>query len=369
MNSHDKDKLIAELRESEDRYRSVTETSIDAIITANENDSILTWNNGAEKIFGHGIEIIGDAVSIIIPEKYKKAHQDGVKRFIKTGEKHIIGRTIELEAVHKDGSVFPVELSLSSWNSPSGIRFGGIIRDISERKSIERIREDVERMTRHDLKSPLIGITGLAKVLLKSKNLDSKERKTVALIQELGKKTLKFIARNRDLFQMEQGVYHLESKPVNLMGLFDEIQNELKPLSIKKEVEFKILLFGKSFTKETEYFVMGEEELLQMMFTNLMKNAVEASPEKSSVLISVDDEKENGQRYHTIDIHNLGCIPKDINDKFFAPYVTSGKKEGTGLGTHNARLIAQAHGGDIHFTTSEKKGTHIIVKLPVVAKT
>jgi C4-dicarboxylate-specific signal transduction histidine kinase len=99
------------------------------------------------------------------------------------------------------------------------------------------------------------------------------------------------------------------------------------------------------------------------MFTNLMKNAVEASPAKSSVVISISEDENNGQRSHIIDIHNLGCVPEDIQDKFFAPYITSGKKDGTGLGTHSALLIARAHGGTIRFTTSEEKGTHVTVIL------
>ena len=171
MADQDKDKFNAELRESEDRYRSVTETSIDAIITADAKDSILTWNKGAESTFGYDQEIIGSSVTVIIPEKYRKAHLAGVKRFLETGERHLIGKTIELEAIRQDGTIFPIELSLSTWNSLSGVNFGAIIRDISERKNIERVQKNVQHIMRHDLRSPLVGITGLAKVLQKNNNL------------------------------------------------------------------------------------------------------------------------------------------------------------------------------------------------------
>ena len=105
MNNRDKDKLIAELRENEDRYRSVTETSVDAIITSDQTDLFLTWNKGAELIFGYGQEILGLPVTTIIPEKYRKAHREGVRRFLMTGERHLIGNKLELEGLRKDGAL------------------------------------------------------------------------------------------------------------------------------------------------------------------------------------------------------------------------------------------------------------------------
>ena len=234
MNDLDTERLLRELKESEDRYRSVTETSIDAIITADDKDAILTWNKGAELIFGYGPEIVGRSVTTIIPERYRDAHHDGVKRFLKTGEKHLLGKKMELMALRRDGTEFPIELSLSSWQSDSGVYFGGIIRDITERRQIERIREDVQRMIRHDLKSPLIGIVGLAKRLQKGANLTDRQRKAAALIRESGEKTLKMIDRSRDLFQMEQGIYELTAQPVNLVGILERIKKQLETLDLEE---------------------------------------------------------------------------------------------------------------------------------------
>ena len=364
MVDREKEKLLAKIRELEDRYLSVTETSVDAIITTDSNDLILTWNKGAELIFGYGPEIIGNPVTIIIPEKYRKAHVEGVRRFLKTGIKHIIDKKMELEALRKDGTEFPVELSLSTWETPSGTYFGAIIRDISERKRIENIREDVQRMIRHDLRSPLIGIAGLARMLYNSSRLTKKERKAAALIQELGEKTLGFINLSRDLFQMELGVYKLRPGRVNLISILNKIHEELRSLSSENEIRFMIFLSGNEIKKGSEYFIEGEEDFLELMFTNLIKNAIEASPKGSAVVVSIGAEEGGPEKYHIIDIHNSGVIPRDIREKFFDPYSTSGKEGGTGLGTHNALLIARSHGGDIRFETSEERGTHVIVKLP-----
>jgi len=101
------------------------------------------------------------------------------------------------------------------------------------------------------------------------------------------------------------------------------------------------------------------------MFANLMKNSIEASPEGETISVSIDTVERPGQmRFHVIDIHNMGVVPMDIREKFFEPYTTKGKEGGTGLGTHNALLVARAHKGDINFTTSKQEGTHVIVRLP-----
>jgi PAS domain S-box-containing protein len=117
MNNNRDNELASKLLEVEDRFRSITETSVDGIVTSDGNDQILSWNRGAERMFGYGKEIIGMPVTTIIPERYKQAHLDGMKRFLKTGKKHLIGSTLEIEAVRKDGTEFPIELSLSAWPS------------------------------------------------------------------------------------------------------------------------------------------------------------------------------------------------------------------------------------------------------------
>lgn len=364
MKDRDKERLICELQESDERYRSVTEASIDAIITSDAHDRILTWNKGAELIFGYGSEIIGMPITTIIPERYREVHTEGVKRFLETGERHILGKKVELEALRKDGRVIPVELSLSSWQAPSGVFFGAIIRDITDRKQIERMREDVQRMIRHDLKSPLIGITGLAKSLQRGSNLSRKQRKAVTLIQELGIRMIEFIDRSRDLFQMEQGIYQLTPRRFNLLDVFKRIETQLMPMASKKRVDFMITIAGHPYGTESEYLIEGEETLIEVMFANLLKNAVEASPGGASVHISIHMGEKEGRTFHFIDIHNQGAVPPEICDRFFQPYVTSGKKGGTGLGAHSALVVARAHQGDITFTTSEEGGTHVIVHLP-----
>lgn len=353
------------LKECEDRYQAFAENSIDAIISSDKSDKIITWNRGAEEIFFYGQDIIGKPVIEIIPEHLRKKHSEGVKRFLKTGEKRLIGKKVELTGLREDGIEIPVELSLSSWEGSSGIIFGAIIRDISDRKHIERVRQNINRMMRHDLKSPLIGITGLAGVILKDRDLKEKHRKSALLIKDTGKKMLRFIGRTKDLFMIEQGAYDLKPSRISLPDLLNRISVELAPLKKKKNIFLDIKGINASGKDKEQTYLYGDENLVEVMLANLIKNALEASPADDSITIGYSEKEKNGAKYHCIDIHNKGTVPEDIRSEFFKPYTTSGKKSGTGLGTYSALLVAQAHKGHIDFSTSEAEGTKITVYLPV----
>jgi PAS domain S-box-containing protein len=124
------------LIESESRFRSVAQSANDAIITSDIRGNITFWNERAEKMFGYKIaEILGKPLTLIVPKRYHKAHNQGFNRFVSTKEGKIIGHIVELHAIKKDGSEFPIELTLSDWKTQSGLFITGIIRDITLRKN------------------------------------------------------------------------------------------------------------------------------------------------------------------------------------------------------------------------------------------
>ena len=132
-------KVRMALRESEAKFQSVMESAIDAIISADSRGRILSWNKAAAAMFGHSeAEVLGKPIEIIIPERYRQAHGQGIKRVSSGGPSHVIGKTVELAAVHKSGAEIPVELSLATWFLDDKRYFTGIIRDIEERKQAEQ---------------------------------------------------------------------------------------------------------------------------------------------------------------------------------------------------------------------------------------
>lgn len=129
------------LRIGGEKFRAVVETARDAIISADSAGKIVSWNNGAEGLFGYTVaEALGQPLTRLMPERFRQAHQYGLERMQHGGPSRVIGRTIELAGLRKDGTEFPLELSLSSWHTHDGTFFTAIIRDITERKRAEQER-------------------------------------------------------------------------------------------------------------------------------------------------------------------------------------------------------------------------------------
>jgi diguanylate cyclase (GGDEF)-like protein/PAS domain S-box-containing protein len=135
-----------ELLESERRFRSVAESAKDGIISAESNGQIFTWNRGAQEIFGYTEEeVLGQPITLLMPERYRELHQRGLERYAATGESHIMGKTIELHGLRRDGTEFPVEISLTAWKMGEETFYTGILRDITQRK---RAEEEIQELNR-----------------------------------------------------------------------------------------------------------------------------------------------------------------------------------------------------------------------------
>mgnify|MGYP001819806636 CR=1 FL=1 len=201
-----------ELRTSEARIRSIMETANDAIITADSKGYILSWNTAAIAIFGYEPdEVIGKSLTIIVPEEFKSAHEQGIERVSSGGKPHVMGKTVELSGLHKNGSAIPVELSLSTWMIGGERNYGGIIRDITERKKNEQQlaaqRKKLERRAR--------SLTKLNEEV-KSKNEQ---------LQGLSNKLAKYLSRQvyKNIFEGKSDV-KIESYRKKLTIFFSDIQ-------------------------------------------------------------------------------------------------------------------------------------------------
>src|SRR5207245_7453767 len=128
----------AALQKSEEGFRAVAETATDAIVSADKRGHITYFNPGAERIFGYAArDVIGRPLTLLMPQRFHGAHRQGLSRFLSTGQARVIGRTVELVGRRKDGTEFPLELSLASWKAGGDTFFTGILRDITERKQTE----------------------------------------------------------------------------------------------------------------------------------------------------------------------------------------------------------------------------------------
>lgn len=205
-------KMEDELRSSEAVTRSITETANDGIITADSTGHILAWNQAASKIFGHKREeVVGKPLTIIIPEKFRAAHDQGIERVTGGGETHVMGQTLELAGLHSDGSLIPVELSLSTWMIGEERFYSGIIRDITERKKNE------EKLHAQKKK--------LQSRARKLKKLNDEVRLKNAQLEELSNKLAKYLSRQvyQNIFEGKSDV-KIESYRKKLTVFFSDIQ-------------------------------------------------------------------------------------------------------------------------------------------------
>ena len=226
-------------------------------------------------------------------------------------------------------------------------------RDIELVQENADLREDVERITRHDLKNPLSVVLGYASMMAEDENLEEKHRESARFMEESAFTMMDMVNNSLNLYKIEQGSFQLEPVLLNCVRVVEKVMATVSPLADQLGVRLE-------YAPHATYLSMlGDEMLCHSLLGNLVRNAVEAAPEGSKVTVCL----ESGE--HTVvSIHNRGVIPEAIRDRFFEKYVTSGKKQGTGLGTYSARLMSEVQNGRIEFETSEKAGTTLKVSLP-----
>lgn len=206
--------------------------------------------------------------------------------------------------------------------------------------------EEVDRMSRHDLKTPLNSVISFASLIAEDRAVPVAARDMAAMIERAGYRILEMVNRSLDLFRMEQGSYTIQAKPIDVAEIASRAAAELETKYVTCE------LHGHAIAR-------GEELLTYSMLANLIKNAVEASPVGGTVRIAI----ESGEDV-TIRIRNSGIVPVELREKFFDKYTTAGKTGGTGLGTYSARLMAETQGGRIALEATDD-ATTVVVRLPV----
>lgn len=260
--------------------------------------------------------------------------------------------------------------TLSRMRDVSG-KFRGavaVLKDITARKQVEKLKEDVDRITRHDLKVPLSGMLGVVNCLLEEDGLTDEQRGLLSMARESGYNMIASINRSLDLYKMETGTYNFQPEPVDLAKILRQVIRSVSPAAANKDVPLRAMVHRTPLPEVREGpYLQAEEMLLHSALGNLLVNAVEASPDEASADMAVDvtvDVRVDLGRDCTITISNHGCVPASIRESFFDKYVTHGKKHGTGLGTYSARLMVETMRGDITLDSDEST-TRIAVRLPL----
>lgn len=229
-------------------------------------------------------------------------------------------------------------------------------------EEIAKLRDDIDRITRHDLKIPLNAIIGFPQLLLMDDNLSEGQRELLNHVIRAGHEMLAMINRSLDLFKMETGRYHYAPENFDMAALLQTIIKDLDPLSKNSQAKIEIVINGEIYTHQ-EFIVVAEKILCYSLFANLLKNAIEAAPQGKGIKITLQHQDQED----LIAITNPGTVPESIREHFFDKYITFGKASGTGLGTYSAKLMAQVQQGSIEMNTNTEETT-VTVRLPSEAK-
>jgi len=234
------------------------------------------------------------------------------------------------------------------------------VKNHLELREASRLREDVERIMRHDLKSPLTTVISLPQLIASSADLEEHHKDMLQRIEDAGYTLLSMVNLSTALFKMERGGYALTPEPTDLAGVTRKVFAGLEDSAEMRGLTLALTIDGHQADPDETFTVQAEELLCYSMLANLVGNAVDAAPKGTAVTVDLNRQDDGTVRAAVI---NQGEVPGEIRERFFEKYATSGKSRGTGLGTYSARLIARAHGGDIAMQSQDGTVT-VTVTLP-----
>ena len=224
-----------------------------------------------------------------------------------------------------------------------------------------RLREEVERISRHDLRNPMAGIIGFTANLLSDDTVHQSHKDLLYDIEQSAYNVLNMVNLSLDLFKMERGEFEFYPRTVNVGSILERILLEMASRWEQQHIALERRIQGVPVESLSGTQCLGDELLCYSLFSNLLRNAAEAAPPYSSVMVQVGHDSNL-----VISLHNRGAVPLAVRDTFFDKYATTAKSGGNGLGTYSARLLATTQGGNITMKTSDASdSTTITVNLPL----
>lgn len=356
--------LYEEAQTHRARLTQVFESATDAIIVADSKGTIVSWNKAAQLIFGYDQEeVLGKPLTLLIPERSRDAHLEGFERARSAGELYIMGKTLEVDGLRKDGSEFQLELSLARWKTGGETYFSGILRDITERKRVEQMKSDFVSFTTHQLRTPLAGIKWLLELAAQEPKVPEETQSYIRDSRESAERLIRLVNDLLDASRLESGKLIIVPQETNLYELTLGVLEDLA--SLIQERGHRLLVTGADLVKP----VWVDPQLLRQVILNLTSNAIKYTPPGGEIEIRL--RAEGASVRWEIQDSGIG-IPKEAQGRLFDKFyrVANGmtlEPEGTGLGLYLVRLIVERLGGRVWCESDEGKGATFIFTLPLPA--
>lgn len=360
-------------------FDELLESMPDAILMVDSSGCIVRTNGQAEQLFGYDRrDLVGCAIELLLPRRFQDGHVAHRRKFFGQPRTRAMGLGLELYGLRKSGQEFPVEISLSPLQTEDGLLVVSAIRDITDRKNIERMlqqkNEELRRageakdrflaMMSHELRTPLNAIIGFTATLLMKLPgpLTADQEKQLSTIQTSARHLLSLINDLLDLAKIESGSAAVDPETVQISAAVEEVANSLRPLAAKKGLSFFVDIPSGHLAVRTD------RRAFTQILLNLLSNAIKFT-DNGSVTVSMEQKKIDGQVINVLKVSDTGCgISKEDQRQLFKEFKqldssATRKHEGTGLGLYLSRRLAALIGARVECQSEVGKGSTFSVAI------
>ena len=363
-------------RYSEENHRVVVETANDAVVSADESGAIQFANPATKRVFGYDPkELIGKPLTVLMPEFMRKLHENGFRRYLATGQRHINWQGTELTGLRQNGQEFPVEVSFGELTMNGHRVFTGFIRDITERKQAEEERERLRQV-----QADLAHVTRVSTLGELTASLAHEIRQPIGAAVTNAEACLQFIDRHEpDLPEAREAALEMVRDATRAVDIIDRVRSLYRKspphhemVDVNEVIREMVVMLHKeanrySVQTRTELCenlpgVMADRVQLQQVLMNLMMNGIEAMRDAGGEISIKSQLGEEGQLLISVSDTGVG-LPTGKESEIFNAFFTT-KSQGTGLGLPITRSIVESHSGRVWATANSGRGATFQFTLP-----